>query len=785
MPFLILQGYISKAKTDAVVNSADPSLLGGGAVADCLHKAAGRKLKRACAALNSCAVGDAQATEAFKLPCKYIIHTVGPVWKGGLESEEALLASCYRRSLQLAIELGCRSVAFPLISAGANGFPHELALRVAGETIAGVLKERELDVYLLFLDRLTVFQCDFRYYDGVYCCVKFWSAFKVIIPYYAELYAFVQKSLFDNALFSSIADERYYSWRNDRDLDYLDGPGSTIWYENIAYSSRNEEAADVKEWHSAHWGEQYDWLGEALKHFPALLNYAAPYFDESSSPEETCGQMLRRLMRLKGLSCEQCARKANISSKYLQSLLSYADSSPSKNTAAALAVALELSIAETSDMMAKLGVVWLRCDLFEAIVEFYISKGMYDVHRVNMALFAYKQRLLGIDALYSADCPKRGENGDIRQDFDGYYREWLSNYRYSSKIYIDFNNAKSKYENHEMAVYSDDGKTLLRADERCLSVTIPAGVAFIERGAFQDCRRLSSVSIPDSVVRIGHHAFSRCSALVSVRLPAQLTSVNVYLFAGCQSLKEVELPVALTDICAGAFFNCFRLSSVKLPFGIKSIGSDAFWNCRKLEKINLPSSIDYIGDHAFYCCQSLRDIVLPSGLTEIKAEAFMKCASLISVTLPAGVHNIGASAFCECSSLVSVNIAAEIKENEVAELGASAGINSLLSAGRIEQFAFGYCKSLTSVQLPAGIAVIDSWAFAFCESLRDISIPDTVTKIKSGAFQGCVSLRALVIPDSVREIASYAFDGVPCVIYSGTAEGAPWGAGKVLTQSDH
>lgn len=131
----VVQGDITRLAVDAIVNAANERLAPGGGVCGAIHRAAGPELARACAALGGCGTGDAKATPGFALPARLVIHAVGPVWHGGGAGEDALLASCYARSLELAVENGCRSIAFPAISTGIYGFPAERAAGIAVRTV--------------------------------------------------------------------------------------------------------------------------------------------------------------------------------------------------------------------------------------------------------------------------------------------------------------------------------------------------------------------------------------------------------------------------------------------------------------------------------------------------------------------------------------------------------------------------------------------------------------------------------------------------------------------------
>ena len=339
MPLQLIRQDITKMHCDAIVNAAKNSLLGGGGVDGAIHRAAGPKLLEECRGLGGCPTGQAKITGAYELPCEYVIHTVGPVWQGGTRGEQTQLADCYRNSLLLAKAHGCESIAFPLISSGIFGYPKDRALRVAVDTIGAFLMENDMLVYLVIYDR---------------------AGYQISTKLFADI-----KTYIDDHYVDAHRDTRRRERRR----------------ESMAFPAEAESICE-----------------DAVCAAPMASFAAAPIGaldDALKQIDESFSQMLLRKIDEKGMTDAQCYKKANIDRKLFSKIRSDIHYRPSKTTAIAFAIALELPLDEARDMLMKAGFALSRSSKFDIIVEYFIRAGNYNIYEINEALFAFDQSLLG------------------------------------------------------------------------------------------------------------------------------------------------------------------------------------------------------------------------------------------------------------------------------------------------------------------------------------------------------------------------------------------------------
>lgn len=332
MPLEIIRNDITRVKVDAIVNAANLSLLGGGGVDGAIHKAAGKELLEECRTLSGCRVGEAKITKGYKLPAKYVIHTVGPVWNGGKNNEEKLLEDCYKNSLNLAKDYELESIAFPLISTGIFGYPKDKALKIAISVIGDFLLENEMMVYLVVYDK-----------DTFTLSEKLFSTIKQYI------------------------DDRYIEEHKERPR------------------SRSKERYLLRE------SEQlFSPMQEPLKESKRNLD------DVINLMDETFSQMLLRLIDEKEMTDSETYKKANIDRKLFSKIRNDINYKPSKTTAIAFAIALKLNLDETKDLLLKAGFALSHSSKFDIIIEYFIDNGNYNIFEINEALFAFEQKTLGI-----------------------------------------------------------------------------------------------------------------------------------------------------------------------------------------------------------------------------------------------------------------------------------------------------------------------------------------------------------------------------------------------------
>ena len=377
MPLTIIRDDITKVRCDAIVNAAKNSLLGGGGVDGAIHRAAGPELLEECRTLGGCETGDAKITKAYALPAKYVIHTVGPVWRGGDHGERELLRSCYRRSLELAAEYGCETVAFPLISAGVFGYPKDQALRVAADAITEFLLDHDMTVTIVVFNR---------------------DAYLIGKKLYADI-----KSHIDDAYAEQHHDERRdrlgaesLPLMNSAPSDYSDRPKASK-PKPVFGKLREKRKTEPEE---SECDYSYSVMPGAFGAAAPAAPAAAPEDDEAlrsriRAMDESFSQMLLRKIDEKGMTDAQCYKKANIDRKLFSKIRGDIHYKPSKPTALAFILALELPPDEAKDMLRKAGYALSRSNEFDIIVEYFIERRNYNVFEINEALFAFDQPLLG------------------------------------------------------------------------------------------------------------------------------------------------------------------------------------------------------------------------------------------------------------------------------------------------------------------------------------------------------------------------------------------------------
>lgn len=371
MALQIVRNNIINVEADAIVNTANPKVAVGMGVDQAIYEAAGwDELLEARAKIGEMAPGEVAHTQAFGLHAKYIIHAIGPAWRGGNHGERETVAKCYSGALALAAELGCESIAFPLLATGTYGFPKDEALKIAIREISGFLLENEMEVMLVVFDK---------------------ESFEVSGKLFSDIRAFIgdSEAVYDSSRRVGRGRGRFYNLRMGREREET---AKTKLYEDVS-ADIDEECIPVE--------DEDLTVGSVL--MPESVGSPAPAFPTAGQSlqerflhlDKTFQEYLFMLIDRRGLEDTEVYKKANIDRKHFSKIRSNVDYKPSKKTALAFALALQLNLDETRDLLARAGLALSPSMVFDRIIEYCIETGNYDIHEINCILFEYDQQTLG------------------------------------------------------------------------------------------------------------------------------------------------------------------------------------------------------------------------------------------------------------------------------------------------------------------------------------------------------------------------------------------------------
>jgi len=411
VPLTIIRDDITKISVDAIVNAANTSLQMGGGVCGAIFRAAGAsRLQAACDWLAPIQTGEAVITEGFDLPAKHVIHTAGPVYRDGRQGEDALLRACYNNTLELAMRHGCESIAFPLISSGLFGYPKAEALNIATQTIRAFISENDIDVYLVVFDKKAFEVSEAllgevrSYIDEHYAEEKGYrrhglldaekqalsdaNILRASMPMREKAYLAedeMQATLPADAIVSQVNEMRYPAAVKPHAVSTVK-PHATSTAKPHAVSTVKPHAASTAKPHASH-------AAHAATDCDSLET--ANLDDLVGNLDESFSATLLRLIDATGKKDPEVYRRANIDRRLFSKIRSNENYIPTKATALAFAVALELTLDQTVDLLARAGFALSPSRKFDVIVEFFIQSQKYDIFEINNVLFAYDQPLLG------------------------------------------------------------------------------------------------------------------------------------------------------------------------------------------------------------------------------------------------------------------------------------------------------------------------------------------------------------------------------------------------------
>lgn len=323
-------------------------------------------------------------------------------------------------------------------------------------------------------------------------------------------------------------------------------------------------------------------------------------------------------------------------------------------------------------------------------------------------------------------------------------------------------------------------------------IRIESGVTSVGSYAFYGCSNLEKLTLAEGITDIGEFGFYECGALPELRLPESLCSIGPYAFSACDSLSSVTIPRNVTNIVTGAFTGDDSLTEILVEEGNPAYASRngvlfnasgtalVMYPCGKSGAYAIPDGVERIEERAFAICSGLTGVTIPESVTSIGKTAFDSCNGLREVRIPAGVTEIGQSAFASCASMTKILVAegnpayasvdgvlyqADMTVLLQCPAGKTGEMAVPSSVKTIGEFAFDYCKQLTSVIIPDGVTDIGNYAFSGCMGLKRATFGAGITHIGALAFSGCRSLSEIRFKGSAPEIGTYAFDSVTADVY--------------------
>ena len=397
MAFKIIRNDITKVVADAIVNTANPDPIYASGTDGAIYEAAGAdELLAERRKIGEMRVGQAEYTPAFNLAAKYIIHTVGPAWDGGNSGELDSLRQCYENSLKLADELKCRSIAFPLISTGVYGFPKDKALQTAISVFSEFLSDHEMEIILVVFDKKS-FEVSGQIFDGIDAFIDENYVTDQIDEEYGGADVFEAISERADSHADTPADEpprrrfgaSLFMGRSERRSEGKSERRS---------EDRSERKSDRTSADLSGRGADDMLIGASapMMSMAAIPSTPAHTLDEAVSHiSDTWQESLLHLIDTKGYTDVDVYKRANVDRKLFSKIRSNANYQPRKITAVAFALALELNLDETRDMLARAGYALSPSSKFDLIIEYFIDHEVYDTYTINLALFEHGQPLLG------------------------------------------------------------------------------------------------------------------------------------------------------------------------------------------------------------------------------------------------------------------------------------------------------------------------------------------------------------------------------------------------------